>query len=142
MNYNELIQLYFERGNSMQAYWNLYVIIISGLLAFSSLRKQPAAITTALVSILFALFAYKNLDAMHDVTAQRFAALQAIKQFDSSGTTVPSSKQVRDLLEPTLTPATYESVRATHVASDILTIAAIWAMEFRRRKLRQSGTAP
>jgi hypothetical protein len=142
MNYNELIQLYFERGNSMQAYWNLYVIIIGGLLAFSSLRKQPAAITTALVSILFALFAYKNLDAMHDVTAQRFAALQAIKQFDSSGTTVPSPKQVRDLIEPTLTPATYESVRATHVASDILTIAAIWAMEFRRRKLRQSGTAP
>jgi hypothetical protein len=142
MNYNELIQLYFERGNSMQAYWNLYVIIIGGLLAFSSLRKQPAAITTALVSILFALFAYKNLDAMHDVTAQRFAALQAIKQFDSSGTTVPSSKQVRDLIEPTLTPATYESVRATHVASDILTIAAIWAMEFRRRKLRQSRTAP
>lgn len=142
MNYNELIQLYFERGNSMQAYWNLYVIIIGGLLAFSSLRKQPAAITTALVSILFALFAYKNLDAMHDVTAQRFATLQAIKQFDSSGTTVPSSKQVRDLLEPTLTPATYESVGATHVASDILTIAAIWAMEFRRRKLRQSGTVP
>ena len=142
MNYNELIQLYFERGNSMQAYWNLYVIIIGGLLAFSSLRKQPAAITTALVSILFALFAYKNLDAMHDVTAQRFAALQAIKQFDSSGTTVPSPKQVRDLIEPTLTPATYESVRATHVASDILTIAAIWAMEFRRRKLRQSGTVP
>jgi hypothetical protein len=142
MNYNELIQLYFERGNSMQAYWNLYVIIIGGLLAFSSLRKQPAAITTAVVSILFALFAYKNLDAMHDVTAQRFATLQAIKQFDSSGTTVPSSKPVRDLLEPTLTPASYESVRTTHVVSDILTIAAIWAMEFRRRKLRQSGTAP
>jgi hypothetical protein len=142
MNYNELIQLYFERGNSMQAYWNLYVIIIGGLLAFSSLRKQPAAITTALVSILFALFAYKNLDAMHDVTAQRFATLQAIKQFDSSGATVPSSKQVRDLLEPTLTPATYGSVRATHVTSDILTIAAIWAMEFRRRKLRQSATVP
>ena len=141
MNYNELIRLYFERGNSMQAYWNLYVIIVGGLLAFSSLRKQPAAITTALVSILFALFAYKNLDAMHDVTAQRFATLQAIKQFDSSGATVPSSKQVRDLLEPTLTPATYGSVRATHVTSDVLTIAALLAMEFRRRKLRQALTA-
>jgi hypothetical protein len=141
MNYNELIQLYFERANSMQAYWNLYVIIVGGLLAFSSLRKQPAAITTALVSILFALFAYKNLDAMHDVTAQRFATLEAIKQFDSGGAAVSSSKQVRDLLEPTLTPATYGSVRATHVTSDILTIVAIWAMEFRRRKLRQAGTA-
>ena len=141
MNYNELIQLYFERSTAMQAYWNLYVLIVGGLLAFSSIRKQPGAISTALISILFALFAYKNLDAMYDTTAQRFATVQAIKQFDSSGATVPSSKPVRDLLEPTLTPATYGSVRATHVTSDILTITALWAMEFRRRKLGQAGTA-
>lgn len=141
MNYNELIQLYFERSSAMQAYWNLYVLIVGGLLAFSSLRKQPAAITTALVSILFALFAYENLDAMHDTTVQRFATLEAIKQYDSSGAIVASSKQTRDLLEPTLTPATYSSVRATHVTSDVLTIAAIWAMEFRRRWLRQPGPA-
>ena len=140
MNYNELIQLYFERANAMQAYWNLYVIIVGGLLAFSSMRKQPAAVTTALVSILFALFAFKNLDAMHDVTVQRFATLQAIKQFDLGGTAPANSKQMRDLLEPTLTPATYGSVRATHVTSDILTIAALFAMEFRRRKLRQAIT--
>jgi hypothetical protein len=138
MNYNELIQLYFERSTAMQAYWNLYVIIIGGLLAFSSVRKQPGAITTAVVSILFALFAYKNLDAMYDTTAQRFAVIQAIKQYDATSATVAPSKQVRDLLEPTLTPATYGSVKATHVTSDILTIAALWAMELRRRKLRKA----
>jgi hypothetical protein len=43
-------------------------------------------------------------------------------------------------IEPTLTPATFGSVKATHITSDILTIAALWAMEFRRRRLR--GTAP
>src|SRR5438046_9601617 len=107
MNYNELIQLYFERANAMQAYWNLYVIIVGGLLAVSSMRKQPAADTTALVSILFALFAYKNHDAMHEVTAQRFATLQTIKQFDSCGSAPANSKQVRDRLEPTLTPSNY-----------------------------------
>ena len=136
MNYPELIQLYFERSNAMQQYWNLYVIIVGGVLAFSSLRKQPAAITTALVCILFALFAYKNLDAMKDTTAQRFATLDAIKQFDPGAGAVASSKQVRELLEPTLMPATYNSVRVTHVISDILTLAALWAMEFRRRRLR------
>jgi hypothetical protein len=87
-----------------------------------------------------AAFAYKNLDAMYDTTAQRFATIQAIKQFDSSGTTVPTGRPIRDLIEPTLTPATYGSVRATHVTSDILTIAALWAMELRRRRLR--GAAP
>ena len=141
MNYNDLIQLYFERSTAMQAYWNLYVLIVGGLLAFSSLRKQPAAITTAIVSVLFALFAYKNLDAMYDTTRERFATIQAIKQFDSSGTNAASLKQTRDLLEPTLTPATYESVRATHVTSDVLTIAALWAMEFRRRRLKSRTSA-
>ncbi|MFL6596676.1 MAG: hypothetical protein ACJ8KF_01760 [Chthoniobacterales bacterium] len=140
MNYNELIQLYFERSNAMQQYWNLYVLIVGGVLAFSSLRKQPAAITTGLVCILFALFAYENLGAMKDTTAQRFAALEAIKQFDSGGAATPS-KQVRDLLEPTLTPATFGSVKATHIISDLLTIAALWAMELRRRRLKSTTPA-
>ena len=140
MNYNELIQLYFERSTAMQQYWNLYVIIVGGVLAFSSLRKQPAAITTVLVCILFGLFAYNNLDAMKDTTAQRFATIDAIKQFDSGAGAASPSKQVRDLLEPTLTPATYNSVRVTHVTSDILTIAALLAMELRRRRLK--GTTP
>ncbi|HME89037.1 MAG TPA: hypothetical protein VKE30_07510 [Chthoniobacterales bacterium] len=140
MNYNELIQLFFERSTAMQSYWNLYVLIVGGLLAFSSLRKQPAAITTLIVSVLFALFAYKNLDAMYDTTAQRFATLQAIKQFDSGGATA-TAKPIRDLIEPTLNPATYSSVRVTHLASDILTIAALWAMELRRRRLRTTTPA-
>jgi hypothetical protein len=135
MNYDQLIQLYFERSNAMQEYWNLYVIIVGGVLAFSSLRKQPAAVTTVLVCILFGLFAYENLDAMHDTTAQRFATIEAIKQFDSGAAAAGGSTQIRKLLEPTLTPATYGSVRATHVTSDVLTIAALCAMELRRRRL-------
>ena len=138
MNYSDLIHLYFERSNAMQAYWNLYVVIVGGLLAFSSLRKQPAAITTAIVSVLFILFAYKNLDAMHDVTVQRFATIDAIKQFDPNMTSIPGAKQQRELIEPTLNPATYKSVRTTHVTSDILTIAGLWAMELRRRRLRET----
>ncbi|HEX4708707.1 MAG TPA: hypothetical protein VH229_13365 [Candidatus Udaeobacter sp.] len=142
MNYNELIQLYFERSNAMQQYWNLYVVIVGGVLAFSSLRKQPAAVTTVLVCILFGLFAYENLDAMKDTTAQRFATIEAIKQFDSGSGTATPSKQVRDLLEPTLTPATFGSVKATHITSDLLTIAALCAMELRRRRLRANPSTP
>ena len=73
MNYNELIQLYFERSNALQGYWNLYVVVVGGLLAFSSLRKQPAAITTLIVTVLFGLFAYENHDAIQVATAQRLA---------------------------------------------------------------------
>src|SRR6478672_10308125 len=107
MNYHELIQLYFERSTAMQNYWNLYVLIVGGILAFSSMRRQPAAITTLLVCILFALFAYNNLGAMKDCTAQRFAVLDAVRSFDSSGGATANPKAFRTLLEPTLTPATY-----------------------------------
>ncbi len=84
MNYNELVQLYFERSNAIQGYWNLYVIVVGGLLAFSSLRKQPAAITTLIVSVLFGLFAYENHDAIQIATGQRLATHAAITKFDAS----------------------------------------------------------
>ena len=108
-------------------------MIVGGLLAFSSLRKQPAALTTLIVSILFGLFAYENLDAIKATATQRHATLAAIKQSDP-GSAAPEIKPVRDLLEPTLAPATISSTQMTHLISDILTIAALWVMEMRRRK--------
>jgi hypothetical protein len=138
MKYDELIQLYFERSNALQAYWTLYVVIVGGLLAFSSLRKLPAAVTTLIVTLLFGLFAYENLDAILTATKQRHATLAAIKQSDSSAT--PEIKPVRDLLEPTLTPAAESAVRRTHLVSDLLTILGLWAMELRRRK--NAGSLP
>ena len=133
MKYNDLIQLYFERTTALQNYWTLYVVIVGGLLAFSSLRKLPAAVTTLVVSILFGLFAYENLDAIKATAVQRHATVAAIKQSDA-GSTAPEIKPVRDLLEPTLNPATVSSTQTTHLISDVLTIAALWVMEMRRRK--------
>jgi hypothetical protein len=133
MKYNDLIQLYFERTTALQNYWTLYVVIVGGLLAFSSLRKQPAALTTVIVSILFGLFAYENLDAIKATATQRHAALFAIKQSDA-GSTAPEIKPVRDLLEPTLNPASISSTQMTHLIGDILTLAGLWVMELRRRK--------
>jgi len=141
MKYDELIQLYFERSNALQAYWTLYVVIVGGLLAFSSLRKLPAAVTTLIVTLLFCLFAYENTDAILTATRQRHATLVAIKQSDS-GSTAAEIKPVRDLLEPTLTPALESSVKRTHLVSDLLTILGLWAMELRRRKNAGSVAIP
>jgi len=139
MKYDELIQLYFERSNALQAYWTLYVVIVGGLLAFSSMRKLPAAVTTLIVTLLFCLFAYENMDAILTVTRQRHATLAAIKQSDS-GSTAAEIKPVRDLLEPTLTPAEESSTKRTHLVSDLLTILGLWALELRRRKNAGSGS--
>ncbi|MBA2433171.1 MAG: hypothetical protein H0V56_13835 [Chthoniobacterales bacterium] len=138
MNYSELIQLYFERSNALQAYWTLYVVIVGGLLAFSSLRKQPAALTTLIVSVLFGLFAYENHGAIQVATEQRFATLETIKA--SEGTSADVAR-LRESLEPTLRPASSGAVMMTHLVSDLLTIAGLWAMEMRRRKLHDAATA-
>jgi hypothetical protein len=134
MTFSELVQLYFERSNALQWYWTIYVLVIGGLLAFSSLRKERDLVTTALITVLFCFFAYKNLGAIHDVTVQRFAILQSIKE-SSGPQNATDLRSVRELLEPTLIAPAYEGVRNFHMASDLLTVAAFWAMERRRRNL-------
>jgi hypothetical protein len=138
MTYNELIQLFFERSNALQWYWTLYVVIIGGLLAFASLRKEPDRLTTILVTVLFCCFAYKNLGAIHDVTMQRVAVLQAI---DSLAAHLPDITGLNALLKPNLVAPDYEGVRNFHVACDVLTVAALWAMELRRKRHARTANA-
>ena len=137
MNYHELIQTYFERSVALQWYWTLYVIIIGGLMAYSSFRQRKDLIKTVLVTVLFSFFAYKNLDAIHDVTRERFATLGLIKESAPTGPEAADVKRVRELLDPTLDLATpeWEGVWNFHVVSDLLTIVTLWAMERRRKKV-------
>jgi len=132
MDYSDLIQLFFERSNSLQWYWTLYVVIIGGLLAFSSLRRQPDLITTGLITVLFSFFAYKNLVAIQDVSLQRIAVLHAISQYVPTPTEAAQVMSLRSTLAPTLATPDLAGVRFFHLASDLLTIATIWAMELRR----------
>jgi hypothetical protein len=137
MRYADLIQLYFERSNALQWYWTLYVVVVGGLLAFSSLRVRRDAITALLVTVLFCCFAFKNLGAIHDTTNQRLAALAAIHNFPAAGSESLYTEQTRAILEPTLVAPAYQSVRNFHITSDLLTMAALWAMELRRFKIAQ-----
>ena len=133
MHYNDLIQIYFERSNALQWLWTLYVVVIGGLLAFSSLRKQKDMVTAILVTVLFCAFAFKNMGSIGDLTMQRIAALQAVKQYPSNTDAVES--KARMTIEPTLVAPDYEGIRNFHITCDILTIAALWAMELRRVKM-------
>lgn len=140
MNYSQLIDLYFERSNALQWYWTLYVVIIGGLLAFSSLRQRPDKITAALVLILFSFFAYKNLGAIHEVTSQRLATLDLIKVYEPVGgdlsAEAPLVKQFNDHVRGTLLPPAWEGVRNFHITSDVVTMLALLAMEYRRMKAK------
>ncbi len=141
MDYSGLIQLFFERSNSLQWYWTLYVVIIGGLLAFSSLRRHPDLITTGLITVLFSFFAYKNLGAILDVSLQRLAVLQAISQYLPGPADTEHVASLRSALEPTLVAPDLAGIRIFHIASDLLTLACLWAMELRRIRLPKNSAA-
>src|SRR5438445_6461139 len=134
MKYSELIQAYFDRCVALQWYWTIYVLVIGGVLAFSSFRQHKDIVTTALVIILYACFAYKNLGAIGATLMERQALVSAIKEYPASGSGAADVKRVRDVLEPTLTSQEYAGVRNFHVACDLLTIAFLLAREWRRPK--------
>src|SRR5947209_14140815 len=81
MNYSELIQAYFERSVALQWYWTIYVIVIGGVLGFSTFRQRPELVTTVLVAILYVCFAYKNLGAIEATAEEREAIRAAIKEY-------------------------------------------------------------
>jgi hypothetical protein len=140
MTYGELVRLYFDRSNALQWYWTIYVVVIGGLLAFSSLRRKPDLLTAILVTVLYAFFAYKNLGAIGDVTAQRQAIVQSIRDFHGVTSALDPAEvaHLRAAIEPTLISPAYEGIRNFHIASDLLTIAALWAMEWRRMRIRRA----
>jgi hypothetical protein len=131
MNYSQWVDLFFNRSNAYQWYWTLYVVIAGGLLAFSSLRQRGDLITSILISVLFAFFAYKNAGALHDTTLQRHAALAAIREYPAADAPAPKP---RERLQASLIAPEWEGIRNFHATSDVLVIACLWAFELRRRR--------
>src|SRR5689334_23166985 len=102
MSYGDLVRLYFERSTALQWYWTIYVLVIGGVLAFSSLRQRGDILRTALICILYICFAYKNLGAIGDVTEQRLAVIHLIKSTQPTRIDPSEAQQLRASLEPTL----------------------------------------
>ena len=134
MNYSELVQAYFERSTALQWYWTIYVLAIGGVLGFSTFRQRPELVTTILVSILYACFAFKNVGAIEATAEEREAILAAIKAYSDSGPSAADISRVRTRLEPKLTEYDIAGARYFHIACDLLTIAFLWAKEWRRRQ--------
>lgn len=139
MKYDQLVQLFFERSNALQWYWNIYVVAIGGLLAFSTFRQRRDLAKTILVTVLYCCFAYKNLDAINDVTVQRFATLGAIHQYLPTAAETADVARVHAGLEPTLSRAVPDfdgpfGVRNFHLFCDFLTVVAVWVMEYHRKR--------
>ncbi len=128
MPYPDLLRAYFDRSDAIQNLWTLYVVVIGGLLAASTLRRRPDAVKVAIVSALYVGFAYKNVTAIGEATAERAVVLHAMEA------PPPDAAPFARDLRPALDPTPYTAARNFHVGCDVLTLAAVWAMEARRRR--------
>ena len=142
MSYNELIQAYFERSVAMQWYWTIYVLVIGGVGGFSIFRQRPEMVTTLLVTLLYAGFAFKNLGAIEATAEEREAIRSVIKDYPASGSNAADITRVRDKLEPQLPQYSIAGAQYFHVVCDLLTIAFLWAKEWQRRKTAEQSPAP
>jgi hypothetical protein len=115
------------------------VIVIGGALGFSTFRQRPEPVTVVLITILYACFAYKNLGAIEVTLMERRALLEAIRDYPTTG---PDVQGVRNVLEPILPLAEPSGVRSFHLACDLLTVAALWAKEWGRRKTAELSAVP
>jgi len=133
LNYSELIQLFFERSAAMQGYWTVYIVVIGAVLGFSTFRQRPELMTTILVTVLYACFAYKNLGAIEATAAEQRAIRSAIKAYPDVGPGERDIKPARTALEPVIPEYDINGARDFHLACDLLTIAAVWVKEWHRR---------
>jgi hypothetical protein len=134
MNYGDLIRLYFERSTALQWYWTIYIVVIGGILGFSTLRQRPETVTAILVTVLFVCFAYKNLGAIEATLTQQQAIRSVIAEYPATGANEEDIKRVRSALEPHLSLSESVGVWYFHMTCNLLTIAAVWAKEWRRRE--------
>jgi hypothetical protein len=134
MSYSELIHAYFERSTALQWYWTIYILVIGGVLGFSTFRQRPELVTTILVTLLYAGFAYKNLGAIEATAEERQAILFTVKDYPISGSNAADIKRVREKVEPKMPEYDIAGARYFHLACDLLTVAFLWVKEWRRRK--------
>jgi hypothetical protein len=138
MNYSELVQMYFERSVALQWFWTIYVLVIGGVVGFSTFRQRPELTTTVLVALLYGCFAYKNLGAIEATAVERQAILSAIRQHPESSELERSTlHRIRPVLEPTMPDYDVPAARQFHLICDLLTIVFITTKEWRRRKSEQ-----
>lgn len=134
MNYSELIQVYFERSTALQWYWTIYIIVIGGILAFSTLRLRPELATTILVTVLYVGFAYKNLGSVEATAYERAAVLLLINDYPATGPQADDIQRTQKTLGPAMPPYDIAGARNFHIFCDVLTVILLWVKESLRRK--------
>ena len=127
MEFKDLVTVYFERSTAMQTFWNFYLTVILGLLAFFGVMKPSAKSKNIalLMSVAFALFAAVNLNGLLGVTTQRRVSADLVYSAPVDARYRPLQSAINE------NPPPIGWVLAVHLFGDVATIAAIWFLALR-----------
>lgn len=132
MEFKDALTIFFERSTAMQTYWNFYVTIVLAYIAFfGSIKPSPTTRHAAtLLTAGFLVFAVVNLEALLDVTRQRWVLRELLVAQPPVLEALPDANIVASVTTM-LTPPRVIGVIAVHVIGDILTLIAIWYWSLR-----------
>jgi hypothetical protein len=125
MEFKDLVTIYFERSNAMQAQWGAFITIALGLLAvFATMKRSPKKRFLAVILPLgFMAFAYENYDALYDIARARIATRDLIRASIGKD---EAQQAIIDRIKPTITPPPIGGLRIFHIILDTVVLGAIW----------------
>lgn len=129
-DFKDAISLFFERSNALQTYWNFYLTVVLGLLAFFGTAKvtSKTKLVAALVTVAFVGFCAVNLNGLLSIAEQRLNVCSYLAHFECKGDEVHLLSPLQITLHP---PAKWQVV-LLHLFGDAFTIAAIWFLALRK----------
>ena len=127
MEFKDFLDLYCNRSDAMQTFWNFYLLVALGVLGFVVTAKagERTTLGAAILSLGFALFAFTNAGGLLQAVKQRRSASDAVKDSAMSLKNHPEYPQVQLILQYIESP-TPSQVLVTHTVADLLIFAAIW----------------
>ena len=127
MEFKDLVTLYFERSNAMQAQWGAFITIALGLMAvFGAMDSSPKKTFLAVIlSLGFMAFAYENYDSLNHIARARIAARDLI--WASSGKDAVQQNIINQI-RPTILPPPIRGLQLFHAILDIIVLVAIWGL--------------
>jgi len=150
MRFADLVTLYFQQSSALQTLWIVYIVVIGGLLAVSALRRDPDRIGGVLATVLFLIFAHKNLGSIQDTATIRNATLQGIRQYDISqmqGADNGGFNAFKNQVLPNLFMQDVQRIGHFHRICAGITVLTLWALQLRRRlsyrqRMREAAATP
>lgn len=141
MEFKDVLAMYFERGMALQTFWNFYVTIVIGYLAFLGvLAPSPRnKRVSALLTIGFLVFATVNLGGLVGVSRQR-SELQSLLMEPGvlKSESYPPPAKLKEMRE-TFNAPSVKGVVSLHLLGDALLLGFIWLIPAISRSEKTRG---